>query len=155
MSAHDAAILPPSENDRFRFEAIVAGLKSSYQHAQLKLPSGVELPLPPEMAEVLYGVAVAMARGQAVIVAPKETTLTTSKAADFLGISRPTLIKLLVAGDIPFTTVGNHRRILLDDVISYRDAQRERASRGLDELVALSEDLGLYEDEAIRPISDT
>ena len=46
------------------------------------------MPLPSEVYEVLLEVVTAMSKGQAVSVAPRSQRLTTSEAADFLGISR-------------------------------------------------------------------
>jgi excisionase family DNA binding protein len=71
--------------------------------------------------------------------------LTTQQAADFLNVSRPYFIRLLEQGAIPHTKTGSHRRVRLDDVLAYkrqRDAERRRA---LDDLVALSQEMGLYE----------
>lgn len=49
----------------------------------------------------------------AITVAPTHTVLTTSEAADLLGISRPTLVRLLEAGEIPYEQPGRHRRVRL------------------------------------------
>ncbi|WP_166972278.1 hypothetical protein [Brevibacterium atlanticum] len=49
--------------------------------------------LPEEIYEVLLNVVDAMLRGPAVTVSPTSQTLTTQRATDLLGISRPTLIK--------------------------------------------------------------
>ncbi|MGI8793388.1 MAG: excisionase family DNA-binding protein [Acidimicrobiales bacterium] len=48
-----------------------------------------------------------MRQGKATLVAPQGMLLTTQEAADFLGISRPTLVKLLEDGAIPFERSRN------------------------------------------------
>ena len=50
--------------------------------------------------------------------------MTTQQAADFLGVSRPTLIKYLEDGTIPFDKRGRHRRVLLRDVVAFQEAFR-------------------------------
>jgi len=60
--------------------------------------AGMSVRLPDELRGLLAAVVTAMRRGQAVTLAPLGQQLTTQQAADLLGISRPTLIKLLEAG---------------------------------------------------------
>jgi excisionase family DNA binding protein len=79
-------------------------------------------------------------------VAPLAQRLTTQEAADLLGVSRPTLIKLLADGRIPFEQPGRHRRIRLDDLLAYRDRRRNERSNSLDELVQQTDALGLYDE---------
>jgi excisionase family DNA binding protein len=79
---------------------------------------------------------------------PAPGSLTTQEAADLLGISRPTLIRLLGDGKIPFEQPGRHRRIRLDDLLTYRDQRRQERSETLDELVRQTDALGLYDEEA-------
>lgn len=86
--------------------------------------AGEHIILPPEVYEILRDSVVAMARGQAVTVAPHDAILTTQAAAEFIGVSRPTLVRLLEAGHIPFTQPGRHRRVALTDLIEYRNKTR-------------------------------
>ncbi|MFC4082480.1 helix-turn-helix domain-containing protein [Amycolatopsis samaneae] len=80
--------------------------------------------LPAEMYRLLRQVAEALQNGLAVSVAPVTQTLTTQQAAELLGVSRPTVIRLLDDKEIPFERVGTHRRILLRDLLTYRDRRR-------------------------------
>lgn len=83
---------------------------------------------------VLLDAVTALAHGQAVTVEPQRTTLTTQEAAERLGISRPTLVRLLEQGRIPYTTPGRHRRVKLADVLAFQERERERRGRVLREM---------------------
>lgn len=88
--------------------------------------------LPAEVYRALRQVVEAMRHGLAVTVAPQTQTLTTQQAADLLGVSRPTLIRLLDEGAIPFERAGTHRRILLRNLLSYREQRRARQYEALE-----------------------
>lgn len=68
--------------------------------------------------------AVELQRGRGVTVVSTNRMLTTQEAADVLGVSRPTLVKVLERGDVRFTKVGRHRRVALGDLLEYREEQR-------------------------------
>ena len=59
------------------------------------------MPLPEEVYRVVVEVVEAMREGKIITLVPRTQRLTTQEAADFLGISRPTLVKLLEDGKIP------------------------------------------------------
>lgn len=86
---------------------------------------GDQVEIPEEIHRVLRQVVAALSAGLAVTVAPQAMTLTTQQAADLLGISRPTLVKLLNEGAIPYEQVNTHRRVFLADVLAYRERRRE------------------------------
>jgi excisionase family DNA binding protein len=85
---------------------------------------GEQVEIPAEVHQVLHQVVEAMRHGLAVTVVPQTMVLTTQQAADLLGVSRPTLIKLLNDDQIPYERIGTHRRIQLRDLLTYRDQHR-------------------------------
>ncbi len=73
-----------------------------------------------------------MQAGKAVTVTPQSQTLTTQQAADLLGVSRPTVVKLINDGKLQAETPGTRRRLVkLDDVLKLRDQRRREQYRAL------------------------
>ena len=101
--------------------------------------------LPAPLVALLMGILRMMAKGVGVALTPLHSELTTGQAADLLHVSRPYLVKLLEAGDIPYYKVGRHRRVRREDVMNYKIAIDRRRESILDELVAESQELGLYD----------
>ena len=133
----ERTVLPPEES----LDALVGlmGRIDPEHRAALVGPDGVTVPLPEPVYEVLQRVILAMARGQAVTIAPHNQRLTTQEAADLLGVSRPTLVRMLDDGKIPFDQPGRHRRVVLRDVLAFQEARRAHRRAGLDALMAESE----------------
>ena len=103
------------EEQSLMFRVLVAG-----QEEAIELPAGA--------VALLLDILGAMASGQGITLIPENAELTTVQAADILHVSRPFLIKLLEEGTIPYRKVGKHRRILMEDVMNYKqaiDAERE------------------------------
>lgn len=106
-------------------------------------PDGRQLELPSSIFAVLTQVVHAMAQGDAVAVVPVGALLTTQQAADLLDVSRPYLIRLLEAGDIPHEMVGTHRRIRFEDVMRYRHKRDAKRRKALDRLTRETQELGI------------
>ena len=87
---------------------------------------GEQVELPAEVYRVLRQVIEAMQQNLAVTVAPTTQTLTTQQAADLLGVSRPTLVRLCDEGKLVYERPGAHRRIKLTDLLAYRAVMREQ-----------------------------
>ncbi len=113
--------------------------------ATLVGPEGESVVLPAEVFEVLRGVVDAMSQGQAVVVAPVHQRLTTQEAADLLGMSRPTFVKLLDAGEIPYDRPRRHRRVRLDDLLAFSERRSVESRAALDHMVEIAQKAGMYE----------
>lgn len=142
-----ATLLPPADMegilDLSRFLAHVT------EPAALLGPDGQTVPLPMEAFQVLVKVVESMRAGKAITVAPLDQQLTTQEAADFLGISRPTFVKLLEQGEMPYQrpAAGRHRRVRLSDVIDYQVRRRRERRATLDQLTVDAVEAGLYDDD--------
>ncbi|HEV7872395.1 MAG TPA: helix-turn-helix domain-containing protein [Modestobacter sp.] len=90
---------------------------------------GVRRELPQELMEVLGLAATALAEGRPMTLSCHEPVLSTQEAADLLGVSRPTLVRLLDQGEIAYDQPRRHRRVQLADLLAYQ-ARCHHAERG-------------------------
>ncbi len=121
-------------------------LDQHVEPAALLGPDGEQTPLPMEVYEVLVRVVEAMRAQRAVTIAPVEQKLTTQQAADLLGISRPTLVKVIERGELPCErpSGSRHRRIRLSDLLGYQNRLAQQQDDALADLVRGAEEDGLY-----------
>jgi len=105
----------------------------SPQIPKLVLSDGTALELSAQMAKIFGLIAQDFSAGRSISIISHHTKLTTQEAADFLGLSRPTLIKLLTQYLIPFETIGRHRKINFSDVQALQEklasAQRDAITK--------------------------
>lgn len=131
-SPQDAAIARVSAQVLSRFTQGRAPLKlrvaGSEQTAPIELPAGA--------VSLLMEILEAMAAGRGVTIIPENAELSTVQAAEVLNVSRPFLIKLLEDGSIPHRKVGKHRRVRMEDIMSYKAAIDNEREAVLDRLAA-------------------
>ena len=126
----------------------LAALKESLaqgQTAGIKLGRGKELPLPEALLELLWQAFAKAAAGKKIRLVEEDEAVSPEKAATFLGVSRPYLVKQLEAGAMPFHWVGTHRRMLMSDLVAYKRQRREHSRELLRQMREEAEELGLYE----------
>ncbi|MCO5309852.1 MAG: helix-turn-helix domain-containing protein [Austwickia sp.] len=122
-----------------------AGGTPEMGQAQLLGPDGERVAIPEALFPVLRQVAETLAQGMGVTVAPLSAMLTTQEAADFLGISRPTFVRILERDEIPYEKPGRHRYVRLVDLIEFQRAERETRRAALEQMARDAEEMGLYE----------
>lgn len=102
------------------------GAQAEPSYALVGASGGERIELPREVHDALVQVVASMKAGKAVTVAPHSMSLTTQQAADLLGVTRPTVVKLIERGQLPAERVGSRRRVRLHDVLEYQQAHRQR-----------------------------
>lgn len=86
-----------------------------------------------------------LSEGKSVSIVASATEMTTQAAAEFLGCSRPHLVKLLEEGKIPFTKIGRHRRILFEDLFAFKKRMKQEQKALIIDIMKGDEELGLYD----------
>lgn len=141
LSGNSVAYYPQTDDKRqvLDIKETLDKFEEMLQHedfpvASLKIEGESPRPLTKELAQALLQVANGLSQGKAVLVAPCDMMLTTQDAADMLGMSRPTFVKLLESGKIPYTKVGRHRRVRLDDLQEYDSCRHESFMQSMADL---------------------
>lgn len=78
------------------------------------------VPLPSHVTRFIRDVLDSVLTHGSVQVRSTPEIVTTTVAADMLGVSRPTLMKLIRDGSLPSHKVGTHARLLSTDVMTFR-----------------------------------
>lgn len=97
--------------------------------------------LGPELSQILTRIVQALAAGGTVTIGAIPDVVTTTTAAEMLGVSRPTLMKHIQAGLLSAHKVGSHTRLQSADVLAFRQERLQRQRTAARELLALEDQL--------------
>lgn len=97
--------------------------------------------VPPQLTRVISQVIEVMAAGGTVLVSSLPDELTTVVAAEQLGVSRPTLMRMIRDGEIAAHKVGTHHRLLTADVLALKRARLERQREAFVEMRTLEDEI--------------
>ncbi len=136
------------EQEKQSIKHLESILQIEGSQAKLVGADGKEIHIPESVYQVLHQAVHAMASGKVVSVVIQDRELTTQKAADFLKVSRPHLVKLLEQGEIPYIMVGTHRRVRFEDLVKYKQQRDSHRREGLKQLTQFLEDEGFYDDQS-------
>lgn len=104
---------------------------------------GDRIDIPRATFNILVQVLQQMSEGHEIAIMPLHAELTTQQAAELLNVSRPYVIGLLDSGVIPSRKVGKHRRVLIKDILAYKQDSEQLRTQQLAELTAEAQRLGL------------
>ncbi|MBU8832389.1 helix-turn-helix domain-containing protein [Mycolicibacterium goodii] len=83
-----------------------------------------------QLHEVLKRAAHALSHGQTISILTRDQEISTQQAAEILGLSRPTVVRLIEDGELEAHVPGAVRRKLrLSDVLAYREELHTRRNR--------------------------
>ena len=118
--------------------------------AKLVGPDGHQIPLPEPVHDLLLMILKNLQAGKAISIVPEHQQLTTQRAANILGVSRPFLVGLVEKGEIPFHMVGSHRRIYLRDLFDYKRRRDSARHNAINDMARAEMEAGTY-DKVVLP----
>jgi excisionase family DNA binding protein len=128
--------LSPKASNRNRSYELIA---EAIREGQISFSSSnnKEIAIPSELMKIIEDSVQALSRGRKVELVDSGLEITTQEAADYLGMSRPTLVQLLLDGKIPYTqsSEGKHRRIQISDLVDYQKRSHKDRADALNRMV--------------------
>src|SRR5208283_2488013 len=121
-----------SQKEQQEIKEIYAKLREA--EAKLIGPDGRTEILPNNLYSFLLRLLADLRAGHSVTILQSRHELTTVEASKILGVSRQFLIKVLEKGEIPFHSVGTHRRMFVRDVLAYKSKRDTARRKTLDDL---------------------
>ena len=150
MEALDCIKRPTKKEQRVAIESysalssILSQLKQDDTEIEIE-ETNDRIKIPIKALKLLSEILKSMSEGNPISIVPIATEVTTQKAAEILGCSRPHLVKLLEQGEIDFTMVGRHRRILFEDVTKYKNEMKQKQKKHIIDIMNFDDEIGLYD----------
>jgi excisionase family DNA binding protein len=134
----------PTPSETLRARSVIDPLsRHAGEDLKVRIPGEKDVTLPATSVRLLVDILTQMAAGHSVTLMSEDKYVTTQQAADFLGVSRPFVTRLLKEGAIAFTTVGTHRRIRFKDLVSYKQTMESESYKAMAELAKQAQELGM------------
>ncbi|GAB3042597.1 helix-turn-helix domain-containing protein [Parafrigoribacterium mesophilum] len=105
---------------------------------------GTEITVSGSVLNAVVDVLARFANQDAVIVGSTDSMLTTSRAAELAGVSRPYLCQLIDNGALRAEYVGTHRKVRLGELNAYLQQRRTGRREALNDLARISREAGQY-----------
>ncbi|WP_194814797.1 excisionase family DNA-binding protein [Nocardia sp. XZ_19_385] len=143
--SHLEANVSPSV--RIKLEDALTTLRGAVPDESAITIDGVRIEVPASVRTAVLTVLEQLSAGRGVVIGAIEELVTTSTAAELLGLSRTYVCRLVDDGKLPAEYRGTHRRIPLRALLDYRDQRQRESGAALDEVARVSRKSGLYDDD--------
>lgn len=132
---------------KYSYDTLVSALGELHsENPEIEIEETSEkIKIPLRALKLLAEILKATSQGKPISIVPIATEVTTQKASELLGCSRPHVVKLLENGKIPYTKVGRHRRVKFEDIMNYKKKMKSIQKELLIDIMKSDEDLGLYD----------
>lgn len=124
--------------------AVLGQLKSDNPEIEIE-ETRERIKIPLSALKLLAKILKVTSQGNPVSIVPVATEMTTQKAAEILGCSRPYLVSLLETGEIEYTKVGKHRRVRFEDIMNYKEKMKKNQKKHIIDVMKFDEEIGLYD----------
>jgi len=124
--------------------SVIEQLKSENPEIEIE-ETQERIKIPLSALKFLGEILKTMSQGKPFSLVPVATEVTTQKAAEIIGCSRPHLVKLLEEGQIEYTKVGKHRRVKFEDVMKYKKRMKKIQKQHIIDIMKSDEELGIYD----------
>lgn len=121
-------------------KAVQAARDEKIDELVLTTTTGRKVELDPALVELVTHVLNRVALGGEVMVQTVPELLSTITAAEMLGVSRPTVMKLIRNGELNTIMAGTHHRLRASEVSALREKRELERRAAIEELVLLGED---------------
>jgi excisionase family DNA binding protein len=150
METYNNINKPSKDEQRLAIESydalasVIEQLKSENPEIEIE-ETQERIKVPLSALKFLGEILKAMSQGKPFSLVPVATEVTTQKAAEIIGCSRPHLVKLLEEGQIEYTKVGKHRRVKFEDVMKYKKRMKRTQKQNIIDIMKSDEELGIYD----------
>jgi excisionase family DNA binding protein len=146
-TVHEAASYPNDAGVSSKEQCEIQQMYERLRDAAAKLvgPDGKAEILPNNIYSFLCRLLGDLKAGNSVTILQNNAQLTTMDASKMLGMSRQFLVTLLKKGEIPFFTVGTHRRVYARDLLAYKARRDAGRGKALDDLARAEFEEGIYD----------
>ena len=152
--------LVPMKDTFMPSKKLAKAMREILQHYSLKpksaevklLINGKTFEMPKDFEVLLLNMARTISTSPEITILAPTEFMTTQEAADYLDVSRPTLIKMLDLAGVPYELVGRHRRIQAKHITEFKENRELMREAMLQDMSFEDQSLGKLETR--RPVKN-